>query len=62
MKHITTDQKTYGKATVRLIKSLCPTALTSTKINNDVVIRDQKGVCVCTWHKQRNKNGLIIIH
>ena len=62
MKQITTDQKTFGKSTIKMIKKLCPDALTSSKINNDFVIRNENGVCVCTWHKQRNANGLIVIH
>lgn len=61
MKQIETSQKTYGKKTKSLIKKLCPTALKSYKIGNNYVIRDKNGVCVCTWHKQTFKNGLIVI-
>ena len=59
---IETSQRTYGKATKKLIKKLCPTALKSCKVGNDYVIRDKEGVCVCTWHKQIFKNGLIVIN
>lgn len=62
MKQVRTNQKTYGKSTKQLIKKLCPSALRSSKVGNDVVVRDANGVCVCTWHKQRNDNGLIVIH
>ena len=62
MKHVTSEQKTFGKATKQLIKNLVPTASSSRRINKDFVIRDSKGKTVATWHKQRNKNGLIIIH
>lgn len=57
----TTNQKTFGKATQIMVRILCPTAATKNKIGNDFVIRDNKGKCVATWHKQRNANGLIVI-
>ena len=62
MIQVTTTQKTFGKATIKQIKKLYPDALTSKKINKDFVIRNAKGICVCTWHKQSFANGLIVIH
>ena len=62
MTHTTTSQKTFGKATQILVRTLCPTAATKGPMGNDFVIRDKDGKCVATWHKQRNANGLIVIH
>jgi len=62
MKQVETTQATYGKATKKLIKTLCPDATTQRKIGKDVVIRNATGKCVCTWQRRSMKNGLIVIH
>ena len=62
MKQVETTQITFGKQAKKMIKDICPTAKFFVKINKDFVIKDGAGVTVATWHKQRNKNGLIVIH
>lgn len=62
MRHVETNQITFGKLTKKLIVSLLPNAKTFKKIGNDFVIRDCNGVMVATWHKRSCKNGLIVIN
>jgi hypothetical protein len=60
-KHVETSQKTFGKKTKMLIRTLCPSAKTFKKIGTGVVVRNESGECVCTWHKQYLANGLLVI-
>ena len=62
MTHFETAQKTFGKQTKKLIRELCPTAKTFSKVGVNYVIRDSAGACVCTWSKRSLKNGLIVVH
>ena len=63
MKHVETQQKTLGKKTRALIKTLCPSAVSIRKVaNSGAVVRDRQGNCLCTWAPRRGKNGLIVIH
>ncbi len=62
MRHVQTNQITFGKETKKLIASLLPTASTYKRIGKDYIIRDSNGKMVATWHKRSLKNGLIVIN
>lgn len=61
MKHVETNQITFGKETKKLISELVPTAKHIIKIGQNVLIKDLNGQTVATWQKRTLKNGLLII-
>jgi hypothetical protein len=61
MKQVETNQKTFGKATKKLILDLVPTAKYIKFIGKDVLVKNINGNTVCTWHERFGKNGLIVI-
>lgn len=61
MKHVETNQITFGNETKKLISDLLPTAKHIIKLGKNVLIKDLNGQTVATWHKRPLKNGLLII-
>ena len=56
MTHFQMKQKTFGKATQKLIKQILPSAATSKKVSSlgiaDYIIRDANKKMVATWHNR----------
>jgi hypothetical protein len=64
MTHVNTTQKTFGKETKKMIKSMIPTAAYFNKCGKSAVIKNIKGETVATWSAPRMgsfQNATLII-
>jgi hypothetical protein len=65
MEQITTNQRTFGKATKKLIKDLIPSATSCKKIfssyKKNYLIKNEEGKTIATWSQRSMQNGLLVI-